>query len=156
MGMSINSAEATAKFAEKAFGNTYEDSLKAVNMSDYLTEEAYLAAVTKHHLEHSSPEYRQAYSGVKAAFEEKKNAEQKANFNKRYDELKKTSQLDYMDERKADTQAKILADEDLRSGKITTSQYASTIKAYRSKEEQKIKAGKASNSLMNEIFRSGR
>lgn len=146
--------EATKKFGERFFHiGELDEAFKNVRKKDYLTESAYIDAVTEYHLQHSSPEYNKAYNTVKAEYERRKNENQEINRTERYTELRGSTKLESWESAKIDEEARKLADNDIANGRIGASGYAKAVKSHAEKLSKEAKENKAASSLMNDIFR---
>lgn len=108
----INSKDTRAEFAKRLSGNQ-ESALDALNRADYASDEDYLDACAKLHLERNSPEYVAAYRKVSAEYQQRRDQEQRAAQQARYNELSKTVTLDYMDRKNVERKAREAAQRDL-------------------------------------------
>lgn len=121
--------------------------------SDYDSDDAYLDALTKLEMERRSPEYREIrrqLTGAYQAYNEEKIREQQHDDFMKY---RAAAQLDFLDRKEIDAEARRLAEADLAAGKIGRDGLGAAIAEYGKTLEGKKLDTKAANAQMNAMFR---
>ena len=137
----------------KRLSGTQGSALDALNRADYASDEDYLDACAKLHVERSSPEYAAAYRKVSAEYQMRCEKEQRKAQRARYDELSKTVTLDYVDKQNVERKAREAAQHDLAAKRITLDGMGAAIEKYAGQYTTEAKQEKTSRQLFNEMIR---
>lgn len=149
MNMNANTREELTK----RLSGTQESALDALNRADYASDEDYLDACAKLHLERSNPEYAAAYRKVSAEYQNRREKEQREAQRARYNELSKTVILDYVDKQNIEKKSREAAQRDLAAKRITLDGMGAAIEKYAEQYTTEIKKEKTSRQLFNEMIR---
>ena len=140
------------KLSER-LGLNQESIFDLLNRADFDSDDAYLDALTKLEMERRSPEYREIRRQLAGAYEAMNEEKVRQQQNEDFQRFRAAVQLDHLDKKNIDTEARRLAEADLAAGKISAGGMGAAIMEHsKALEGQKLDQ-KAANAQMNAMFR---
>ena len=156
MDMRIETSEDTrAKIAAK-LGLDQPSALDMVDRSKFATDAEYIDAAVQMEAKISNPEYQAARRRVSAEYAQRQEAEERARQEQEYKKIRGSVQLDDLDRREIDAQARDMARRDLAAGRIFVSDLGAAIENYARQLTEQRKDAKAGNELFNTMLRRKR
>ena len=151
--MEFVSQKTTKAKVANALGFDEPHILDTLDRAGFTSDEAYLDAATKMTLERRSPEYAETRKRLKRELEERQEKEIRAEQSEEYKRIRSNVKLDALDTQNIDSEAVELARRDLSAGRISASDLGKAIEEHAKKLAEKRKDERASNQMMNQLFR---
>ena len=149
----IQTTEQTRMKAAEALGFTQPSALDLVDRSKYGSEESYIDATVRAEMERSDPKYRETRARLLAEYRQRQEREERERQTEYYNAIRKSVNLDYLDENNIAAEAERLASLDLQARRIGAGQLAEVIEKYKKELREKRKDEKAGNRLFNAMLR---
>ena len=139
----------------KRLGLTQDSVFELLHRDDFDSDSAYLDALTKLELERRSPEYREIRRQLAGAYEKYNEEKVRQQQREDYQRFRDTVQLDSLDRKEIDAEARRLAETDVANGKISAGGLGAAIVKHTEALEAKRLDRKAADAQMNAMLRRG-